>query len=220
MAEQRAMISKLSSKLSRRLKRWRFKRSVKRLHDKEFCIVANNCLGSRFYKILKRGYNTPFVGLFMMPECFSKLVSDFDRYMDLPIQFVQDSKYSDIDAARRDGPQYPIGLLNDLEIHFLHYDTEAEATEKWMRRVERMRQLRRDDIYFVMIANGACEDDMIERFFGEGLQNKIYFHRRKELERPGCVYIPSKEDDMGNLYAQYQRFVGRFDFADWILGHK
>lgn len=29
---------------------------------------------------------------------------------------------------------YPIALLGDVEIHFLHYDNETVAKEKWERR--------------------------------------------------------------------------------------
>jgi hypothetical protein len=40
---------------------------------------------------------------------------------------------------------------------------------------------------------------------------------QKNLNMPACVYIPSEVEDMENLYSLHQRFVGRFDFSDWIL---
>ena len=81
--------------IDKAIKRWRFKRSMGRLRDRGFCIVANNCLGSRFYKILDRPYNTPFVGLFLLPDCISKLVADFDGYMAKELRFVGRFDFAD-----------------------------------------------------------------------------------------------------------------------------
>lgn len=51
------------------------------------------------------------------------------------------------DAAHRVGEvagyvdmfdRYPIGRIKDVDIHFLHYENEEEAYEKWNKRKERM----------------------------------------------------------------------------------
>jgi uncharacterized protein (DUF1919 family) len=202
--------------LKRRVNRWRFKRSVRRLQNTKFTVVANNCFGSRFYKILNRGYDTPFVGVFILPECFVKLAEDFDAYMDLEMQFIRESKYPQVNQIReKHGEDYPLGLLGDVEVNFLHYGSEEEALEKWNRRKARMK---RDHLFFILIANGPCDEALMERFVGDDPEHRVCFHRNERISRPGCVYIPSEIEDMGNLYSQYHRFVGRFDFADWILG--
>jgi uncharacterized protein (DUF1919 family) len=201
-------------KLNRRINRWKFKRSVRKLRNTEFCLVANNCFGSRIYKILGREYNTPFVGLLLMPECFAKLVADFDGYMDQNIRFINNSKYPLHRKARRGEGLYPLGLLGDLEIHFLHYKSEEDALDAWERRKAR---INREHLYFILIANGPCDETVMAQFIGQDSSKKVCFHRQKNLETPGCIYIPSKKEHMGNLYSQYQRFVGRFDFAEWIM---
>ena len=205
------------NKLKRRINRWRFKRSVKSLRDTKFCLIANNCFGSRIYKILKREYNTPFVGLFLMPECFAKLVANFDGYMDKDICFINKSKYPPHDEPGRGADQYPLGLLGDLELHFVHYKSEQDALEAWERRKAR---IDRNNMHFILITNGPCDEKVIAQFTGKAPSKKVCFHRQKNLKMPACVYIPSKIEDMGNLYSQYQRFVGRFDFADWIMGNR
>ena len=44
---------------------------------------------------------------------------------DIPLKFVKESKYiKDFDNA------YPLALLDDIELHFLHYADEEEATQK------------------------------------------------------------------------------------------
>jgi len=201
-------------KLKRRVNRWRFKVSVRRLEKSKFCIVANNCFGSRFYKILNREYNTPFIGVFILPECFVKLVANFEYYIGLDMKFEENSKYDYINKLRRNHDEdYPLGLLGDVEINFLHYKTKEEAIEKWNRRKSRMDW---DQLHFIMIANGPCDEDRMVEFIQNEPQNKVCFHKQKYFKASGCVYIPSEIEDMGNLYSQYHRFVGRFDFADWI----
>jgi uncharacterized protein (DUF1919 family) len=200
--------------LIKQINRKRFKHSLRRLRNTDFCIVANNCFGSRLYKTLGREYNTPFAGLFLMPECFAKLVADFDAYMAKDISFINKSKYPPHNEPGRGADQYPVGLLGDLELHFVHYKNEQDALETWERRKSR---LDRKHLYFILIANGPCDEQVMTRFIGENPGNKVCFHRQADLSKPHCVYIPSKIEDMGNLYSQYQRFVGRFDFADWIL---
>lgn len=103
------------------------------LQSEEFVIVSNNCWGFEAYKTLKRSYNTPFVGLFLFPEDYLKLLQHFDQLKDEPLAFIQRSRHL------KDDPDYPVGLLfDDVEIHFLHYSSKEEASNKWNRRVNRM----------------------------------------------------------------------------------
>jgi uncharacterized protein (DUF1919 family) len=202
------------SKFKRRVNRWRFKRSITRLHGQPFCLISNNCLGRRLYQILGRDYNTPFIGLFMMPYCFTELVIHFEEYMSRELRFVAESKYKSLNQSREDGGRYPIGIIGGAEIHFLHYKSEQEALEKWNRRKARIDM---DNLYYLMIANGPYDDAMLERYACEYARNKVFFHRERSRQLPTGVYIPSDAPNMGNLYSQYQRFVGYFDFSDWML---
>jgi uncharacterized protein (DUF1919 family) len=203
-------------KLKRSINRWRFKRSVGRLRDEEFCIVASNCVGSRIYQILGRPYNTPFVGLLLLPDCFSRLVADFEAYMAQELRFVTETKYEKMQKIREAGNHYPLAMLGDLELHFLHYESEEEAREKWTRRKARMDMA---NLHYILVVNDFCDEQIIARFTGDSPDNKVCFHSQESLDVPIGVYVPSKDPDIGNLYSQYQRFVGCFDFADWILGN-
>ena len=201
-------------KFKRRVNRWRFKRSIKRLRQQPFCMISNNCLGRRLYQILDRDYNTPFVGLFMMPECFTELVIHFEEYMSRELRFVEVSKHKALNETRESGDRYPIGIIGGAEIHFLHYESEQEALEKWNRRKARIDM---DNLYFLMVANGPYDEALLKQYASEYGQHKVFFHREQGRHLSAGFYIPSDAQNMGNLYSQYQRFVGYFDFADWIL---
>jgi len=201
-------------KFKKRVNRWRFKRSIRRLRGQPFCLISNNCLGRRLYQILGRDYNTPFVGLFMMPECFTELVVHFEGYMSRELQFVDESKFHNVNQSRSAGKRYPIGIIGSAEIHFLHYESEQEALEKWNRRKSRIDT---KNLYFLMVANGPYDEALLNRYAAVNFQNKVCFHREFDKQLPTGIYVPSDDPNMGNLYSQYQRFVGYFDFADWML---
>jgi uncharacterized protein (DUF1919 family) len=109
------------------------------IRDIDFTIVSNNCWGGHVYEALHLAYKTPFVGLFIPPADYLALLRDFDRVMSRPLAFADHSRYARYNAARgEEGRAYPIGLLGDAEIHFLHFADRREAREKWERRRQRM----------------------------------------------------------------------------------
>lgn len=107
------------------------------LKNEQVTIISNDCFGGEYYRLLQLPYNTPFVGLMLMAPCYIKLLQQFDVYMAQPLRFVNESKYPSLNVQRQSNP-YPIGMLNDIEIHFLHYNTAEEAAAKWKRRCQRI----------------------------------------------------------------------------------
>jgi uncharacterized protein (DUF1919 family) len=208
------MIKSILKKIDRGINRWKFKRSIYKLKDTEFCIVSSTCVGSRIYQILSRQYNTPFVGLRIQPACFAKLVANFETYMAKELTFTPNSKYPDHPNSRRSDTPCPIGLLGDVELQFIHYGSEEEAAKKWSQRKARMNYTK---LYYILVIPEACDQEIISRYTESAPQRKVCFHRQEELNMHSCIYIPSNKKHIGNLYAQYHRFVGRFDFAEWIL---
>ncbi|WP_197428733.1 DUF1919 domain-containing protein [Phnomibacter ginsenosidimutans] len=107
------------------------------LWSEEVSIISNDCFGGEYYRLLQLPYNTPFVGLMLMAPCYIKLLQHFDEYMEQPLHFVNESKYPSLNVQRQ-ANSYPIGMLNDVEIHFLHYHNAEEAATKWKRRCQRI----------------------------------------------------------------------------------
>lgn len=90
-------------------------------------IISNNCWGAGIYQNLKMQYITPFVGLYILPDDYVKLVKGFERYINAEIII---SKVDD----------YPIGKLDDITIYFLHYSNAEEAKIKFARRMKRLKK--------------------------------------------------------------------------------
>jgi uncharacterized protein (DUF1919 family) len=96
----------------------------------DLAIISNNCWGADYYRERGLPYNTPTVGLWFYPDDYLALLSDLRRTLARPLTFRSGSSH---------GPRpYPVGLLGDIEIQFMHYASEDEARAKWERRVARL----------------------------------------------------------------------------------
>lgn len=119
---------------------WRAKITARWLVNNNFTIISNNCWWWHIYNYFWLKYNSPFIWLFLFPECYMKLLGDLENYMSKSLSFIPANKskyYDKIKLLKKDG--YPIGILNDdIEIHFLHFSNAEEALEKWTRRKKRI----------------------------------------------------------------------------------
>jgi uncharacterized protein (DUF1919 family) len=188
-----------------------------RIGDAKFAIVSNNCWGAGAYKAARRPYNTPFVGLFLYPDCYLELLENFGSYIQADIKFGNRSKYFCNDA------NYPIGYLNDnVEVHFLHYASAEEASEKWKRRSAR---LRRDiaqgvPVFFKLCDREGCTYDHFSRFHALPFSNKLSIGVGAfASECHKCVptlQSVGEESVMGGLQLFRIRYR-YFDFSHWIV---
>ena len=85
-------------------------------------------------------YESPFVGLFIVPRDYVRLLRTLRASIEGKIEFRERSHDEPINAWRAQISRcYPIGVLaDDVEIHFLHYPSRAQAEAKWRRRSERI----------------------------------------------------------------------------------
>ena len=146
------------------------KKDIQLLKNKDFVIVANNCWGGEVYNWFNRPYNSPFIGLFIYGPCYIKLLSNFEELMKKELKFIPNSKYFNKKV------DYPIGLLNGIEIHFLHYKTEKEALTKWDRRTNRMFQIKDLDNYFFKNCDMYdTNENLLQQFHQLPFKNKVSF---------------------------------------------
>lgn len=187
-----------------------------RLRDKLFVIVSNNCWGNELYSDLGREYNTPFVGLFIFPECYVQLLENFDLIIGSRLEFVGQSKYMKIH------PGYPVGLLcGSIEIHFLHYKSECEAFEKWSRRARRLQKSREvgEPLFVKFCDRDGCREEHIARFHATPFSNKISIGVRRHnsvnhVAQPALAEKPG--DFVMNGLKLYRKRYHYFDVSDWI----
>lgn len=150
----------------------------------DFVVVSNNCFGAEVYRRLNKPYNTPFVGLFIMADDYIRLLENFDLYMNKELKF----KDYQIAGVQDKIKNYPIGILGDLEIHFMHYKSLIEAKNKWERRTRRMLKTNAKKFFIFNDRDGATEEHF--RLFEDlKLDNKISFSVNKSMGNSSTIII-------------------------------
>ena len=152
-----------------------------KLVNEKFSIVSNNCYAGWVYRYFDLPYETPTVGLFIMPADYIKLIYNLKHYfIESSLIFIEPnkSKYKkEISAKDSRFGSYPIGLLDDIEIHFLHYKSQEEAYSKWMRRLKRFNW---NNIVIKFSDQNGCTVNDIKKFSELDNYKKICFVAKKK----------------------------------------
>lgn len=185
----------------------RFRKEKKRLINKDFTIVSDNCWGARVYQEHGLPYCTPFVDLFIYSEDYLKLVKDLKGYLGQELVFVKNSRY--IGEVN-----YPLALLGDVEVHFLHYSTEREALEKWTRRVQRVNY---NNLFFKMNDSDGATRSLLYEFDRLPLENKIIFTAKAYPDLKHAVQLKSLSHQNEILNGQDMKIYRQyFDVESWL----
>lgn len=179
----------------------------KKLTNKNFTIISNNCWGGHVYQDLGLEYMTPFVGMFLYAQCYLKLLKNLDYYLTQDLIFISESKYEEANNKRKNA-YYPIALLDDIELHMVHYKTEDEAYCKWNRRKSRMNM---NNLFIKLSAPNHLEYEVIKEFDNLAYQNKIIFTSRKLPCIKYSVYIENMDTDK-----EMNRYMEYFDAVSWL----
>lgn len=152
-------------------------RRNKMIKNKNFTIISNNCWGGMVYESLDLPKQSPTVGLFFMADEYIKFLCRFPDILKSDIRFIDpdESKYREFLKNDKRFGSYPIGLIDDVEIAFLHYHSREEVIEKWKRRVQRVNF---NKILFKMNDQNMCTDEHVKNFLSLDLPNKVFFTAR------------------------------------------
>lgn len=182
----------------------------KRLKNNSFCIISNDCWGGELYAYFDVKYNTPFIGLYLMAPCYIKLLQNFEDYMQLDLNFIEKSKYEDVNAYKLN-KQFPTATLGDIEIQFLHYKSNEEAKEKWTRRKERMNF---DRLFFKFDGQKDLANlSLMKEFDDLPFKNKICISQTKTSEVKSNVFCPNWEQDGAKMFTKSIQF---FSITKWL----
>ncbi len=193
---------------------------ARRLKNKPYIIITNNCWGYELYESTGREYNTPFVGLFLFPECYLRFLENFHECMNTKLKFTHQSKYF------TGFKPYPIGILgNDIEIHFQHYPSIEAALSKWDRRVARYNEVvaAGAGIYFKLCDNENCNAAQLERFHALPFKYKLSLGLQK-YNNKNHLHVPFLRNKDGTSLVDgaklFKKRYTYFDITQWLLKGK
>ena len=165
------------------------KRRNEHLKKKHFTIISNNCWGGYVYRLFDLGYQSPTVGLFIMPDDYLRFINNLEYYInDCTLSFIKPEEshnYKELQSHREFG-SYPIGVLDDVEICFMHYKTEEEARKKWMRRCERIAW---DNLIVKFCDQNGCKRKHIDLFNEIDKYDKMICFTAKKIPGKYNIYM-------------------------------
>lgn len=180
------------------------------LEGVDFSIFCNNCLAGVFYHDAQRQFTTSTINTAMDGEDFLRFLENPKHYLNHPMLFVEFP-----------GHDYPIALIDDIEVRFVHYKTQQEAEEKWRQRGERIVW---DNLYVVATNHdGLNTDAAMERFDRLPYKCKIMYVSKEYPQYPWAVTVPQfKGRFQVRIMTAFANFRGQryyetcFDLARWI----
>ena len=181
----------------------------KRLLNKGASIVSINCNGGTISHDLGLRFNSQFVNLWLYPKDFIKYCSNFDYYNEQPLSFIKE-----------EGIDYPIGLVDDIRIYFMHYLSERHAREKWEQRKQR---IDKNNLFFMMTDQENCTIEDMRNFDNLPFKNKVIFTHLPMNNIKSSFYINGFENQssVGKLNGwagkcSIKKYYDQFDYVSWL----
>ncbi len=167
------------------------------LTSADFTIISNNCWGGFIYQSYGLAYNSPTIGLYFMAEDYIKFISNLRDYINSELTFINPNESRHLKTLKNSENfgEYPIGLLKDIEIIFLHYTSEEEAYEKWNKRCNRINW---DKLLVKFNDQNECTKEHLEKFDNLTYKNKVCFISNDYPSLKSMIFIEA---------AKKQKFV-------------
>lgn len=160
------------------------------LNNRDFSILANNCWGGIVSRDRRLPYNSPTCGTYFFSKDYLRFLSDPRGYLGMELEEVpfRESVHAD-EIFEKEQREPVIGRMGDAEVVLLHYQTFAEAKEKWDRRKARIRW----DNLLVKYSdqNGFAPEDF-ETFRGLPFRNKLFLTVNPAYESGFTCLIPDR----------------------------
>ena len=198
----------LLTPVSRVVQRRYSDKQQKRLKEAEFTILCNTCMGGVIYHRLGKKFQSPTINLWMTDTDFKKFCLNLEKYINITISF-----------ANTNSP-YPIGVLDDISIHFNHAKTTEEAYRNWE---ERKRRILYDKIYIIAICKkGGKKEDWLWLDECPIVDYKVLCHEKHNSDGKHFIYVkPSKfgenrENLLNYTVLGFRHFEKRFDYVQFL----
>lgn len=185
----------------------------KRIKSRDFTVISNNCWAGKLYQYLDMPYLSPTVGLYFFADDYIRFVQNFEHYISMDLKFIsyKESRYADV-LLKKNEVDKPIGILDDVEIVFLHYKSEKEAYEKWNRRKKR---INRNNLYFKFSKMNQCTEEHLRIFSELPYKQKFMLNIRNPVQYE-CEYYWAGENDGQNIILDTIPFPGNLKLSDII----
>ena len=186
------------------------------LKSQDISLISSNCIGGILSHDYGLPFNSPTVNLSFEALDYIKFVERLNYYLSCELTFCGTDK----------NQGYPICLLDDVKINFVHYHSFEECTEKWNKRLNRINF---KNIVLMFTNQNGCTDELVDRF-SKLTYKKVMFSDREYPHYDFICFIPKSDKEIREFenpidkIFMFKGFTGRrryedyFDFIKFLEG--
>lgn len=196
------------NRANRFVRKFKNMRMQKKLLNKDFSLLCNNCTGAFVLHDLGVRFNSPCVNLFMYEPDYLKFITNLKHYQGCKLNFLK-TVY-----------KYPVAILDDITIYFMHYENENDAREKWEKRFLRVNY---KNIFFILHQREKCTYSILQQFDKLPYKNKVAFtcEPYPEIKSAFCIKNHKIDGYLDHIYKYKSKFIGKkyydeFNFVEWF----
>lgn len=121
-----------------------------------------------------------------------------------------------------DSVTWPVGMLEDVKVYFMHYKSFDEARTKWIARAARVDF---DNLFVLMSEKNGCTHAEMKEFDSMQFQHKVLLTHRPYSDIISSIYIPGFEEqtELGVVTdfrpgLLRRRYLDAFDYVSFLNG--
>jgi uncharacterized protein (DUF1919 family) len=165
---------KLMGKLRSVSNQRRIQKHRRLLHNRDISIISQNCIGGVFSHDMQMEFQSPTINLFMEAADYIKFVCNLEHYLN-------------VELILRWGEEYPIGMLDDIKLMFVHYDTCQQARQAWERRKKRVNL---NKVLVLATDRDGFDEAVFEQWKKVSYPKLLFTAQEKFSKHPDSLYFP------------------------------
>ena len=187
------LLLRVKGRLIRAKNKFIISRVNRKLKICDFTIISQNCIGGVLYHDLGMQFLSPTINAFIPEPGFVKMVLNLRYYMEQELVI-------------RWGEEYPIGMLDDVEIHFMHYEACQEAKEAWDKRKKRINW---DKIFVIGTDRDGFDETTYEQWKQITYPKILFAANSKYTEDAVCFPEYAEDGQIGDLIPERKFYKNR-----------
>lgn len=179
-------------------------------------IISNNCVGGVVYHNLGLQFKSPTINLYMNNEDFLLFVSNLQEFLSAELVEVRETK-----------KPFPVGVIRCdkgiITIYFSHYESFAQAQQKWEQRTKRIDW---ENIVVIMEEGVDPSDDIVKKFEKLPYTHKVLLYngniRHDKVKQGFPFYIYDEKYYSGRILSfgrfkiSKNRYLDEFDYVHFL----
>ncbi len=172
-------------------------------------IITDNCNAGIIYHDLGLKFLSPSINLYFLPGDYLKFLKNLHHYLQVEPKEIAD-----------DSVTWPVGMLEDVKVFFMHYKSFDEARTKWIARAARVDF---DNLFVLMSEKNGCTHAEMQEFDSLPFQHKALLTHLPYRDIKSGITIPGFEDqtELG-VVTDFRpgflrrRYLDAFDYVSFL----